>query len=308
VAAQVCKAYFALAEAEGQVRLAVETVGNRERAEERVMARYQRGLRGPLDLHLARTERAAAEMQAAVRKLQQSGAKRQLEILLGRYPAASLEAAELPSLGAPPPAGLPAALIARRPDLVAAERGLAASDRQAAVARASLYPRIMLTGSSGTATEALSDLTDYGDYGVWTLAASVVQPLFQGGRLRAGVRAADARVEEARANFVRAALRAYAEVESDLAAEQRLAEQEAALETAATASRAARELAASRYERGLAGALLLLDAQRSSYDAESRLLEVRRRRLDNRVNLHLALGGDFLAGGAPQERSEDDAS
>lgn len=293
VAAQVCKAFFAVAEAESQVQLAQTTVQNRQQALDKIEARYERGLRSSLDVHLARTELAGAQAQLALRRTQLGLASRQLELLLGRYPAGALANAQLPPLPGPLPAGLPADLIARRPDLVAAERALAAADRRLTVAKGNLYPRISLTGSAGTATEELRDLTDSGNYGVWTIGASIGQPLFQGGRILAGIDAAGAGVREAAARFEEAALMAYADVEGALEGEARLAEQEQALTAASEASRAARELAESRYERGLSAALVLLDAQRSNYDAQSRLLQVRRQRLDNRVNLHLSLGGGF---------------
>ncbi len=290
--AQVCKAFFAVAEAEQQLELARATAANRAEMLERIESRYRRGLRGALEVHRARTEGASAKARrvAAVSRLQT--ARRQLEVLLGRYPSGSIRAGDLPAPPRCPPAGLPADLLARRPDLVAAERTLAASDRRLAEARRGLYPRISLTGSAGTSSDQLADLADSG-FGIWSVGATLVQPLFQGGRIAAGIDLADAVLRESLAHFGDALLRACAEVEGALDAEARLAEQVAALTEAAQAAAAAHVLAESRYTGGLTDALVLLDAQRASYDAHSRLIEVRRARLDQRVNLHLALGGAF---------------
>jgi NodT family efflux transporter outer membrane factor (OMF) lipoprotein len=246
-----------------------------------------------LDVHLGRSSQATAEAVLYQRQRQLDGVLRQLEILLGRYPAGATElATELPAVPPPVPAGLPANLVARRPDLVAAERRLAAADARLVVARKALYPRISLTASGGQSSSALGDLLD-GDFSVWNLVGNISQPLFQGGRLRGGVDLAQAGTEQALAQYADSVLRAYAEVESALAAAQLLAQQEAAVATAARAAGAARRLAAERYSKGLADLITVLEAQRRAFEAESQLLAVRRQRLQARLDLHLALGGGW---------------
>ena len=126
-------------------------------------------------------------------------------------------------------------------------------------------------------------------------------PLFQGGRLRAQVEAAEADREALVAAYAGLVLRAFAEVESALAAEAALADREAALVETARQASAAESLAADRYRRGLVGLITLLDAQRRSYEARSQLLTTRRQRVDARVDLHVALGGGFTH---PASRSE----
>ena len=116
------------------------------------------------------------------------------------------------------PAGLPADLVARRPDLVAAERDVATAQARINVARAELLPRISLTAATGTATNSLRSLLD-GSFGVWSLLGNMVQPLWQGGRLRAQISRAEARGPEVLAQYATLALGAYAEVETALAAE-----------------------------------------------------------------------------------------
>ena len=132
------------------------------------------------------------------------GATRQLELLLGQYADGVFDTpAGLPQITPSVPAGMPADLVARRPDLVAAERELAAFLVRADVARTDLLPRLSLTGATGTATDGLRSLID-GDFGVWSLLGNVVAPLWQGGRLRAEVDRAEARGAEALATYAKA--------------------------------------------------------------------------------------------------------
>ena len=293
LAAQTARAYFAAVEAGRQVELAQATVENYRLSTDQIADRYRRGLRSSLDVRLGRSSLATAEATLAQRRGQRDAALRQLELILGRYPGAQVEVGgELPAVRGPIPAGLPAQLVGRRPDLVAAERRLAAADRRLAQARRALLPRISLTASTGRSSSALSNLLD-GDFSIWSLVGNLTQPLLQGGRLRAGVDQAAAGAEQALFAYAQSALKAYSEVEAALNAEGLLADQERALATAAEEALAARALAEDRYVRGLADLIALLESQRRAFDAQSRLLAIRRQRLDTRIDLHLALGGGF---------------
>jgi NodT family efflux transporter outer membrane factor (OMF) lipoprotein len=190
------------------------------------------------------------------------------------------------------PAGLPADLVSRRPDLAAAERRLAAAGLRLESSKASLYPRISLTASGGTASEAIGDLLD-GDFRVWALIGNLTQPIFEGGRLLADVDRNEAAREEAIYNYAGAVLNAFAEVESVLAAEEYLTEQERALAVAAEQAEAASRLAVDRYRAGLDEYIPVLESQRRTLTNQSTLLETQRIRLENRVDLYLALGGGF---------------
>ncbi len=291
--AQTARAYFAAVEAERQVELARATVDNYRLSNEQIDRRYQRGLSASLELRLGRANLAAAEATLEQRRQQLDRSRRQLELLLGRYPSGRIATGSaLPTIATAVPTGLPADLVSRRPDLAAAERRLAAAQNRLTQARGQLLPRISLTASTGTSSNELKNLLN-GDFSVWNLLTNISQPLLQGGRLRAGVDLAKAGSESALAAYAQSALRAYAEVEQALAAEQFLARQESALQTASVEARAARTLAEDRYTKGLSDLITLLDAQRRAFDAESRLLSVQRQRLDTRIDLHLALGGDF---------------
>ena len=290
---QTTKAWFAAIEARRQLDLAQSTRDNFQAVNDQIQTRYESGLRPPLDLRLSLSNVATAEAVVAQRRQQYDGSVRQLEILLGRYPAAELAIAQdLLPMPAPIPAGLPADLIARRPDLMIAERQVAAANARVKVAKRARYPSISLTSSGGTSSANLSNLLS-GDFIVWSFAGNLLQPLFQGGRLRAGIKLAEANQEQALAGFAEQALRAYGEVESALMAETYLRDRENALREASEQAVAARELAENRYTRGVSDVITLLGSQRRAFEAEGQYLTVRRQRLDARVDLYLALGGGF---------------
>ncbi len=293
IAGQTAKAYFAVAEASQQVALAAATVISFRTSSEQVRDRFERGLRPSLDVRLALANQARAEALLQERSQQLDVTTRQLEVLLGSYAGKTLEVpTTFPDTPAPVSAGLPSDLVARRPDLVAAERRLAAETQRVSLARGDLYPRLSLTNSGGRSSNVLRSLID-GDFSVWGLASSVLQPIFEGGRLRAQVDGAEARTDEALANYASAVLQAYAEVESALSAEAFLTERVDHLTQGSEQSRAAEILAESRYRNGLESYVTVLEAQRRALDAQGSLIAARRLRLENRVDLYLALGGGF---------------
>ncbi len=294
LAGQTAKAWFAVTEAKQQASLARKTLKSYQVTADQVRNRFEHGLRPSLDLRLALSNVGTAEALYQERQEQYERAIRQLEILVGRYPDGMISGADtLPDIPAVMPSGLPADIISRRPDLAAAERRLAAADARIAQARAALYPRISLTTSNGTISDQLRDLTD-GDFYVWSIAGNLLQPIFEGGRLLAEVDRTEAVAREALENYTGAALQAFGEVESALVAEALLEKREDALRMAGEQAMAAHTLAQDRYRSGLESFTTVLDAQQRELNAESQRIAVRRLRLDVRVNLHLALGGDFV--------------
>lgn len=297
LAGQTAKAWFALVEAREQLALAEASLASYRDSASQVTERYQRGVRSPLDVRLALAEVAGAEAALAARRQLAEAIARQLEILLGRYPsgdesgalaaAAALER-ELPAI----PSGLPLDVLSRRPDLAEAEERVFAAERREWAAKASLLPRIALTGSAGTVSDDVAHLLD-GDFGVWSWAANLLQPIFEGGRLRAAVRGAAAGSDAARAEYASTALAAFLDVENALAAERHLLVVATSLAEAAEQSQAAERLALDRYRSGLESYVTVLQAQRSALTARSSLLDARRRRFENRVDIYLAVGGGF---------------
>jgi outer membrane protein TolC len=172
-----------------------------------------------------------------------------------------------------------------------------------------MRPSFILTAALGTATNQLQDLLS-GEVFVWSLVAGLTQPIFNNGQLKAEVSQNQAQAREAAAIYENTALGAYREVEVALAADKFLSEQEAALSSASSQAAKAQALAEERYRTGLTDIITVLDAQRTAIESESQWLAVRRGRLDNRVDLHLALGGSFssesLSLTAPQSDEPDE--
>lgn len=307
LAGQVAKAWFGVVEAEQQVELARQTLDNRRTTRHRLRRRYGAGLASALELRLAISEEAGAEALLAALERHAEAARRRLEILVHRYPDGILDEPRphvLPPLPAPIPAGTPAELLTRRPDLAAMEARLAASGFGVVEARRALYPRLTLVGSGGSLSDEVKDLLDE-DFAIWNLAGGLLAPIFQGGRLRAAVDLAEARRDETLALYVRQILTAFAEVESSLSAERLLSERRAALEGAARQNAQAQELAEQQYAAGLVDYLTVLETQRRALSSRTQLIAAERQLLEARVDLHLALGGGWVAGEPPtaEERS-----
>ena len=293
MAGQTAKAWFAVAEAQQQIDLSRVTVENYRESAQRVRGRFEAGIRPPLDLRLALLNLSNAEALLQQRLQQYDAAARQLKVLLGEYADAVIDSPlQLPAIDIGVPAGLPAELVSRRPDLLAAERRLASLDARVGVARSNRLPDLTLTARGGTATDALKSLVN-GDFTVWSLLANVTAPIWQGGRLREEVKRAEAQSSEALAAFASTALTAYAEVETALAAESILVERERRLAEAVEHARGAARLAYERYLNGIETYITVLESQRSEAQAEGELIAARRLRLENRVDLYLALGGGF---------------
>lgn len=293
LAGQTVKVWFAIAEAQQQVLLSETTVASFRGSAELVRERFESGIRPALDLRLALLNLANAEALLDQRRQQLDSSQRQLDVLVGRYASGEVQPPDrLPAVPESIPGGLPATLVARRPDLVAAERRVAAADARVSSARRQLLPGITLTAATGTATDALLSLLS-GDFAVWSFVGNVVAPLWQGGRLRAQISRAEAQAAEVLASYVNTALTAYAEVETALAADAFYADRVRHLETAVEQARAAERLAEERYLAGLDIYITVLESQRSAVQAEGDLIAARRLRLDNRVDLYLALGGGF---------------
>jgi multidrug efflux system outer membrane protein len=301
LAAQVAKAWLAVAEANEQIALAERAVKAREESSTLVRERFERAIAedggSAAQVRLSETELATTRSDLERRSGERERALRQLELLLGRYPSGDVAgSARLPKLPSPPPAGLPSELLLRRPDLLEAERRLAAAGRRRDQSVKALYPSISLTGSLGTTTDQLEKILSSSN-GVWSLGGSLTQPIFQGGRLRAGIEQADAAEREAIANLQRVTLDAFGEVEQALVAETYLRRQTQELQRTVEFAEDAALRSNEEFRNGTGGVLTYLSAQNRQIEAAAALVSVRRLLLDNRVNLHLALGGDVVLRG-----------
>ena len=197
-----------------------------------------------------------------------------------------------------PGTGLPSELLQRRPDLLAVERRLKAADQDAIVAYKARFPRFSLSSSVGARSEDVENLLDLESM-IWSLGVNLTQPLWNGTELEANLEQAHTQTRLAALDYNRVLLNALQEVEAALSAETLLAEQEAAIGRSATEARNAEDLAEEQYISGLVSFVTVLEAQRRAFDARSALIQVRSDRLQNRIQLHLALGGDFALPAQP---------
>ena len=218
-----------------------------------------------------------------------------LAVLLGRYPETRpprLQPEDYYQRLDPVPPGLPSELLLRRPDVRAAEDQLVTLNALVGVAKASRFPRIVLTGSFGYTSQDL-DLLFKPESELWSIAAGLTQPLFDAGKLQAAQRAAEARYQQGVAEYAKTVLTAFAEVEGAfLTREEQLKRREYVVIFLHEA-REAQRLAESRYEKGLVDFLTVLDTQRTRFEGEGDLVKVDFTLLNNRVNLHRALGGGW---------------
>lgn len=300
LAANAAKAYCNLLEAEAQVDLARRTVETFRRQISSVEKAFDKGIKEvpASDVRLARTSVASAESNLQARLRARDSAQRSLEALLGRYPSGAVKTSgRLPGLRRTVPAGLPSTLLLRRPDILAAERRIAAAMKRKDVARKALLPSFRLSAGTGSGGPGLSDLLD-GRKLAATLLQSLTQPLYKGGALRATVRLSEAEREELVSRYAATASEAFREVETAMAAEHYLAEQIKAQRVFVEESEESDRMATARYEKGILGndgvvVLRLLETQRRIFDSRSGLLRLENQLLQARIDLCLALGGGF---------------
>ena len=293
LAAATAKAYFTAIEAKLQTGIARETVKILEETQRIVNVKYDNGMASAQDVSLARSDLATARERLTTVEGSYRDAVRALEALLGRYPGADLEVREsLPAVPPPPPTGVPSELLERRPDIVAAERRVAAAFNATSQSRAARLPTVGLTSELGGASDSLADLLDPANV-AWRLGANLLAPIFDGGRRREAVEIATAEQEQALAAYGQAALDAFSELETNLDQGVVVAQRAADLEEAAREAEKAFRIASLRYDEGEEDLLSVLTIQQRVINAKSALSSVERLLLEQRVNLNLALGGSW---------------
>lgn len=297
IAGATAKAWFSLIEAREQAELARRDVDTRTRQLDIVQRRFERGVARSSDVRTARSALASSQAALTSRIRVQAASARALEALLGRYPGNLISSAgELPVLTPLPEPGTPQALLQRRPDVLAAELRLASQGYSAEAARKALYPRLNLSAAISSQTQDSASIFD-ADQMVESITASLLAPIFRGGALRAERDRSEAVARQLAARYVETALGALREAEDAIFADRMLEERVEALVVARTEADEALNLVERQYASGVATIFDLIDAQTRLINAESQLITARRERATNRVDLHLAIAGDFSAGG-----------
>jgi multidrug efflux system outer membrane protein len=289
----VASNYFLLRELDLQLEIAHQTL----RVNDDTVSYFRNRLDGGVSnrLELDRIQALRAQTAAAIPLIEQqiAIAENGLSLLLGRPPA-PITRERLADADVPPaiPAGLPASLIERRPDVVQAEQILVAANADIGAAKAMFFPTISLTGFLGGVS---GDLTKFlgGDGAVWSLGSGLFQPIFQAGRLKQNLAAMRARYDEALAMYRKAALNGYREVANTLVTIQKLAEVRVQRQVGVTALVDASDLARSRYDSGLASYIEILSADQDLFQQQLLLAQVRGAELRARAELYRTLGGGW---------------
>ncbi len=290
IASGVASGYVTLRALDLRLSVAQETLAARTEALRIARRRAEAGYTSNLELRQAEAEYRATQQLVPAAQLAISRQENALSLLLGTSPGPIPRGAPLDRLLAPAiPDGLPADLLRRRPDIFQAEQSLVAADRTLDSARAAMLPNLALTGSAGVAlSTALSN-----PIGVFSVGASILSPIFDGGRLRAQTDVATARRDQAAFAYRRTALVAFQEVDNALDGVRRSGEQATALGLQVDALAGALRNASNRYRAGYTSYIEQLDAQRGLLTAELALVQARADRLNAYVALYHAMGGGW---------------
>ncbi len=290
----VVTAYLQLRQLDLELETTRRNVASRQGSLQLARDRFEAGLTSALDLRQAEAELASTAAQIPDLERQIAQTENQLSIVLGHTPGGIKRGRPLTGQTSPPtvPAGLPSALLERRPDIRQAEAALVVANARIGVAKAAFFPQISLTGFFGVESAALSDLFT-GPSRIWQFGPTVTLPIFNAGRNRANLELAEARQREALIRYEQAIQQAFREVEDALIAHRKAREALAEQNAAARASREALSIAEFRYTSGLTSYLNVLDAQRTLLAAEVAESRTLRSQLVAVVQLYRALGGGW---------------
>ena len=293
LAAAVAKSYFIAIEAQRQEKLAGDKVKAIAEISRITGVKFENGITSQQDVSLALADLASANESLTRTQGARRNALRALELLLGRYPGADIAIRQnLPPVPAAPPAGIPSELLERRPDLIAAERRIAASIHGIDQARAAKLPSIGLSSSLGGSSNQLSNLLNPVNI-AWQAVSSLLLPIFDGGAAEAKINIATAEQKAAVASYAKAALTAFGEVEKTLDQGVVLRERKVSLALSLKEIKTALRIATLRYEEGETDILDVLSIQQRKFGSEGSLIRLERSELEQFINLNLALGGSW---------------
>lgn len=292
--ADVASSYFQLRQLDLQLEISKRTLGSRRDSLELTKTLEEHGINNLLDVRQSEqlVYTAAAEVPDLERQI--AIQENAINILLGNNPGEVPRGLKLTEQPHSPevPVGLPSELLERRPDIRQAEQNLIAANAQIGVARAAYFPQISLTGSGGYESSKLTDLFQ-GPAGLWNLAGSISQPIFEGGRLKSGVRLAEAQAQQLTLTYQQTIQGAFRDVSNALVAYRKnrefRIEEEHLVDSALDAAR----LSEMRFKAGTTDYLEVLTNETNAFSAELTLSQARGNELNALVQLYLALGGGW---------------
>jgi outer membrane protein, multidrug efflux system len=305
--AEVAVAYLTLAADQQRLRLAEDTLSSQQTSFELTRRTFELGSASALDVAQAQTSVDTARADIATFRTQVTQDLNALTLLVGRPVERALVAdagraedgSPVPlTASAGPVAGLPSELLQRRPDVLAAERSLRATNANIGAARAGLFPSITLTTTLGTASPALSRLFG-ADTRTWSFIPAITLPIFDAGAARADVRVAEVQRDVAVATYDKTIQTAFREVADALAQRRDIDALLDARQSLVSANEKSYRLSDARYRKGVDSYLTVLDAQRSLYTAQQNLISARLLQGTNVVTLYSVLGGGWQAAAPP---------
>ena len=290
---QLAKLFYATVEGYKQYDLAVETLESVTELADMVSARYEKGLRSSLDVRLTQSSVSSSKALLENRRLVYIALVRRLEAMLGQYPGGSyLVSKDLPSSVPSVEPRIPVDILSRRPDIKSALAKTQAASYRSAESISSFFPGIVLTSSVGTSSSELKDILNE-DYQVWSQGLNIGLPIFQGGRLVANKNMMQEAQKVAEQDLIKTIINAFSEVEQTLFSEQSNKILLESYSDAAEQAEAAYKLSRERYDSGLVDLIAVLDSQQRWFQARSQVLFAKKTKIDTRLNLILALGGDL---------------
>src|SRR5437016_5200437 len=294
VVADVARTHFDLLELDHELEIARRTLQTRQASLELQRRRFEQGLSTQLDVDRAEAEVAVAAGTVPDLERRITQTENGLSVLLGRNPGPIARGTPLEGQRLSPevPAGLPSALLERRPDIRQAEQTLVAANARIGVAKAEYFPKITLTGMLGVESVALSDLFTGGSR-FWSIGPAMSVPLFTAGRTRNTVKGFEARQQQAAIRYLQTTQQAFREVEDALVSHRKVRDIRAERERRVTADRRALSMVTLRYDRGLSTQLEVLDIQRELFSAELEFASATPDQLTAVVQLYRALGGGW---------------
>ncbi|MBI2819649.1 MAG: efflux transporter outer membrane subunit [Acidobacteria bacterium] len=292
--ADVAAAYFELRELDSELEISKRTLATRQDSLDLIRLLADRGLTSLLDVRQAEQLVYTASGTIPDLELQIEQKENQISILLGSLPTSVPRGLALTEQPMSPevPAGLPSALLERRPDVREAEQRLMALNAEINSVRARAFPTIELTGTSGFRSPSLADLFS-GPAGLWNFVGSLTQPIFQKGKLRAGVRLAEAQEQEALLFYQKTVQQAFREVSDALIAYRKTQEFRQQQELLAESARDAARLSNVRYQGGVTNYLEVLTSETNIFTAERGLAQAQLAQRLALVQLYKALGGGW---------------
>jgi len=290
----VASAYFQLRELDTEMEISQRTLASRKESLRLVNIRAKGGTTSLLDVRQSEqlVYTAAASVPDLERRIEQQ--ENLISVLVGRNPApvnrgkSLVENSVLPTV----PAGLPSSLLARRPDIQSSEQQLIAANARIGVAKAAYFPQITLTATAGYQSTALTSLFT-GPAGFWNFGGQLLQPIFEGGRIRSNVRLTKAQQEEAALFYLQTIQQAFREVSDSLVAYRKNQEFREQQELLNGAAQDATRLADIRYRGGVTSYLEVLDSDTRYFDAQLGLAQAQLNERLALVQLYNALGGGW---------------